>query len=796
MYRYLRAGAVFCALCGTIFQAPRIALGQNSIKPSSIGDAETTDLGKATHFCSHALGAHPEAFPSGPGVAPRGAGDFTDVTHYRLDIEILPQLDVMNNVTAVLVHGTNTVDVDVVDVAITQFTLDLDDTMNVIGVTGDVSGWSHANNEIAITLDRAYNPGESFQVAVEYDGEPDAAGFGAFQWWIRNGNLVVGTLSEPYFAPLWWPCKDSLSDKSTMQMIVTVPDPMVVASNGLLEETLPLSGNRTRYSWREVNPMVNYLASLAITNYQRYDLTYEYDDGAGGTGSMPVPCYVYPDHWNFGTGQPTSQDKTGCDELPLMLGVYESVYGPYPFRNEKYGVAETGGTDGLQANMEHQTMSSMYRVRNYSDIMAHELAHHWFGDNITCGTWNDIWLNEGITSYAESVYREFKPGGGTASYWSRMNARRPSNPDPVVYRQNINSVGAIFSSNDVYNKGAWVCHMLRHVMGDEAFFQGLADYRAAYEGGFATTADFATSMSNTFGHDLQWFINEWVMNPGAPKYEWSYYTGTLNGTIYLYLSVAQLQGPSGYGVITMPIDIEVTTNAGKTLHRIWNDDWAEYYVIPIDGPMSDLTFDQAGGVSDRNYILTSSRQHVGGPPLLPPVILDFDATPYAPNPSDTTIFLSFSEDIGSFEASDFRLTGATTGTHAASNITYSFITRNATLTFSNLPNDDFTLKIFANNVAANGLTMDGEVDDSAWYDDVLLPSGDGQPGGDAVFAFTIPAGDANCNAVVDLDDVAVFTAVLLGTDTEACHVLRSDVNNDGDADGLDVAGFVEAVLSQ
>ncbi|HPF39695.1 MAG TPA: M1 family aminopeptidase [Phycisphaerae bacterium] len=744
--------------------------------------------------CGHARQARPDLFSWGPGPGSRGATDNTDILHYRLEIEILPQIDNGGAITAVRVHGVNHVDAEVVNSPTSQFELDLIDTLTVINVTGDVSNWSHANGRITISLDRAYAPGEPIHVDVEYDGEPETAGLGAFKWWIRNGNLSIATLSEPYYSPFWWPCKDSLNDKSTMQVIVTVPDPLVAVSNGVLQETTQLSGNRTRYSWRESHPMANYLASLAITNYKRYDLTYEYDDGGGGTSSMPVPCYLYAEHWSIASGQPYSAYRQGCDEMLDMLAVFEEKFGPYAFRSEKYGVAETGGANGLQSNMEHQTISSMYTVEAYSRIMAHEMAHQWFGDDVTCGTWNDIWLNEGITTYAESVYFEFAPSGGVDDYWSRIRASKPTSPDNRVYRTNIDSTDAIFSTNDVYRKGAWVCHMLRHMIGDEAFFRALSDYRAAYSGGFATTADFAAGISSSFGHDLTWFIDQWVMNPGAPDYRWNYATGIANGQRYVRIGISQAQVQEGFGLFIMPIDIRLTTTTGVFEFTVWNDDWTEYYVLPIEGQLTAIEIDEFGGVNNRNYVLTSSLAFGGGFPESPPALLDVAVHPYLNDAVESTIDLKFSSNIGDFDTADFTLVGAATGLHLATSVVYGAAAQTATLTFTDLPNDAFTLTVFDDDVIANGKLLDGEIDDSAWYDDTLLPSGDGQPGGDAVVTFDIPAGDANCDAAVDLDDLSAFTAVLLGADTTHCHLLRCDVNNDGQADGLDIAGFIDAVM--
>jgi len=768
--------------------------GAGAVSPS-IAASEPIDTGKSVQHCGRALSSHPEWSPGGPAGGPRGTLGGTDVTHYALEIEILPELNEQHEVVAVAVHGTNTVDVTVVDAPLDSFVLDLVDEMNVLAVTEDVAGWSHAGDQIAITLDRTYNPGESFRVVVEYDGIPDVGGFGAFKWWLRNGNLAVATLSEPFYSPYWWPCKDSLSDKSTMQMIVTVPDPMVVVSNGILESTVSFGDSRTRYSWHEINPMVNYLASLAITNYELYEIEYEYDDGQGGTAMMPVSCYLYPDHWDPVAGEPLSAVKNGCDELLTMLSVFEDKLGPYAFRDEKYGVAETGGAAGLQSNMEHQTISSMYQMHNYSDIVAHELGHHWFGDDITCATWNDIWLNEGWASYLEALYREFKPSGGVGPYWARMNARRPNNPYAQVYRTNVSSVGAIFSTNDIYNKGAWVAHMLRHVMGDEAFFQAIMDYRAAYADGFATTADFTNVFSTSFGHDLTWFTDQWVMSPGAPDYTWGYTVEKVDGIDYVKLWVRQLQNLSGFGLVTMPIDVRVTTSQGATVHRIWNDGWTEHYVLPLDGQLAGVEFDESGGIDNRNYVLASSVAFDAAPLPGPPVVVEAVVAPYGAVPGESVVEVYFSDDIGSIDAGDVTLIGAATGAHAADLVSFDAFNLKATIVYAGLPNDAYTLTLSDAGIAANGLALDGEIDDSAWYDDVLLPSGDGQPGGDATITFATLAGDANCDQSVDPGDIAPFVAVLMGVDTDACHVLRGDANNDGAADGADISIFIDSVLN-
>jgi hypothetical protein len=381
----------------------------------------------------------------------------------------------------------------------------------------------------------------------------------------------------------------------------------------------------------------------------------------------------------------------------------------------------------------------MWRIANYSDIMAHELAHQWWGDEVTCQSWHDIWLNEGFASYSEALFREHRPRGSMLLYWQRMNYRRPRNPDARVYRNRIDTTGDIFSYNAVYNKAAWVVHMLRHLLGDDAFFAALADYRAAFRNDSATTEEFTALVSSSFGQDLSWFIEQWVMNPGSPDYEWSYEAASIAGRDYLKLAVWQKQDLEGYDLFTMPIDIRVTTASGPSTHTVWNDAWTEYYVIPIDGPAIDVEFDEADGRPNRNWVLSSSRSLVTTPLEPPPVLLEADVAVSASPAGEVTIALLFSEDIGSFDAGDFELERNAGRSYSPSpdTVSYEAEQQTATITYSHLRPGRYTLLVFDDDVFANGKKLDGETDSDAWWDEASLPSGDGQPGGGAVLGFAV-----------------------------------------------------------
>jgi hypothetical protein len=737
------AAAEFLLACSSLLVLTPLAVAAPATLPppdacvdGGRSTAPPDDEGKDPGLCSSARLLR-QPLVSGGEAALLELDSETDVTHYLLDLELIPEYS-GSTVVAVRVEGVSTVDFEPTADGRMTFTLDLHSGLTVNSVTGDVDSWSRVGNTIEIQLDRSYDTGESVQVAVDYEGYPVPASFGAFKWWLRNGELVIATLSEPFYARYWWPCKDALDDKATLQMWVTVPSDLVAFSNGSLTATEALPGSRTQYRWHEQYPMIPYLASLAVTSYESYELQYDYEQG-GVPGSMPVSCHFYPDHWDSVAGEPLPDYKQGCDELPDMLETFSGLFGLYPWIDEKYDAVETGGSGGLGASMEHQTISSMWRINSYSDIMAHELAHQWWGDEITCETWYDIWINEGFASYSESLYREFRPGGSVDSYWIRVNGRRPFNPDAQVYRTSISTTGAIFSTNDIYNKGSWVLHMLRHVLGDESFFAALADYRAQYGNDSATVAEFASTISGSFGEDLTWFTDQWVMNPGSPDYEWNYSSEQIGGQELLKLAIWQTQNLGGYGLFTMPIDIRVTTASTVTVHTVWNDDWSEYYVLPVDGPVLAVEFDEDAGVSNRNWILWNSSSQVATALDPPPVLLGVEIFHDSPSSGQTTLVFTFSEDIGSFDPSDVALAGSGSGAHVPISWSYDAGSRQATLTYAALPADDYTFTILSAGISANGKALDGETDEEMWWDQASLPSGDGQPGGDAVLDFSVEA---------------------------------------------------------
>jgi aminopeptidase N len=674
----------------------------------------------------------------------------TDVLHYALDIELQPG--------STWLGGSNTMTVRSLTAGLTAFRFRLDDVFTItdVRVGGNVVAWQRLDPIwVEVTLDRPYAVEEVFALFVAYSGHPDSAG--GLRFSNRNGHAEIFTQSEPWLAYTWWPAKDDLRDKTTADLWFTVPNTMKVASNGILRGVDDVGLGRVRYRWETEYPTADYLYCLGATNYDTFDSTWTY-----GGQTMPLNFFIFPED-NY------PDYRAAWLACGQMLTVYSDLFGVYPFVNEKYGMLEwTGG-----GAMEHQTMTSMCCF--WDSVIAHELSHQWWGDDVTCATWHDIWLNEGFATYCEALWYENQPGSpGESELHSYMSYSRPYDASGTIYVYFPMTPEQVFDGDLSYRKGAWVLHMLRHVVGDQAFYDVLAAYRALHTGGAATTQDFEDVAEAVTGRDLTWFFLEWIYNPGTPVYAYAWRPVVVDGQGYVELYIEQ-----GDPCFTMPIDIMTSGAGGTHTHVVWNDAVAEHLLFPVESTaVTSLTFDP------KPWILWYTLDHIDfveGPPK----IVTMNPAPGETLAANTVaaIEIVFHKDVLA-NGADFTLVGAR---HGPQSFTYADdLPRHAVVLTPTTPllSDTYTLTVADTIIdVAASLALDGELVKPDGPNP--LPSGDGLPGGAAVAHFALTkAGDVNCDGEVDLRDINPFVQCLSNfaawqATYPGCPPQNADINGDG-----------------
>ncbi len=651
------------------------------------------------------------------------ATELTDVLNCNLDIEIVPATST--------VSGSNTFTIMSKVNGLTTFTFRLRNQFVIssalINGTTSVAVSNPTTTTRVATLDRAYNDGEVFTLKITYSGVPVSVGsFGSVEFTTQNGQPLFQTLSEPYYAYTWWPCKDGdnqtvgdNSDKFTAQVAITAPDPMKAVSNGTLQGVDTLSGARKKYRWATNYQTTTYLICVGATNYNQWSQTYTYPLAGGGNATMPVEFSIYPANDN-------ATNRAAWEKCVGMIAAYRPYYGEYPFVNEKYGIYNFNFSGGE----EHQTYTG---EGTFSEsVTSHELGHQWWGDNITCKTWPDIWLNEGFATWTEALWEEHKPGSaGLSAYLAAMNARKPTAVTGTVYRTDVSSASTIFSSNYAYRKGAWVLHQLRHIVGDATFFNILATYRNQFQGSAAVTDDFRNVASAVSGRDLTLYFQQWVYGGGAPAYVSGFQTVNINGQNYLKLRLRQSQTGT---VFSMPVDVRVDTASGSQTVTVQNSVTPQWFVVPINAPATGIAVDEF------NWILTTaktSEAYVNGPPKVVQASPPPGATLGAP---PATLTVTFSENVNATPAG-FTLVGPS----GPVGFTFAYNAPNFTATLtptSTLGAGAYTLTCASTITStAAAIALDGEVTSG------VLPSGNGVAGGNAVLAFTIAGTScyANCD---------------------------------------------------
>ena len=538
-----------------------------------------------------------------------------DITYHRLDFTVDPSVAFISGI----VTTTFTAKSDMATV-----TFDLADNMTVSEVTQNTNTLTftqNANDELIITLSQQLTQGQSTTVKITYSGNPISSGFGSFEQTTHNGTPIIWTLSEPYGAKGWWPCKQDLNDKiDSLDVYITAPGQYVAVSNGL-EQSQTVNGNSKTTHFKHRYPIPAYLVAIAVTNYTVYS-----HQVANNGNPFDIVNYVYPESFA------AVQHQTGV--TVDIINLYTQLFEEYPFADEKYGHAQFGWGGG----MEHTTVSFMGDFNR--GLIAHELAHQWFGNKVTCGSWKDIWLNESFATYLAALTVENLDGDTPFKDWrvSTINSIT-SQLDGAVYLSDADTtnVGRIFNGRLSYRKGAMVLHMLRKKLGDAVFFQGMKNYLSdtnlAY--GYAKTPDFMANMEAVSGQDLSKFFNDWIYNQGYPSYTVTWNQLTAN---QVNIKIHQSQSHASVAFFEAPVTIRLHGLGGETLDIVENNtvndqeflEAVNFQVTQIEiDPDSHLISKNNSAVLDVDEEMVTSKFNIYPNPVSSHLLID--------KPSDVTV---------------------------------------------------------------------------------------------------------------------------------------------------------------
>ena len=454
-----------------------------------------------------------------------------DVKYYRCEWEVDPAVRyITGKVTAYFVVSSTATDIS----------FDLMDALIVDSVKqrNNLVTNQHSNNVLQISFSAPVNAGILDSVSIYYKGVPANTGFGSFIQFQHAGTPVIWSLSEPYGSRDWWPCKNGLDDKAdSIDIIITAPAQYKAASNGLLQsEVLIATGTKKITHWKHRYPIASYLMCFAVTNYVVFNNSVQL-----GNVTLPMQTYCYPES--------LTSFQNGTQNVLDAMQLFHNTFGDYPFIKEKYGHVQFGWGGG----MEHQT--STFIVSINEGLIAHELAHQWFGDKITCSSWQDIWLNEGFATYVAAFYMEKKYPASTIANRKNVINNITSQPGGSVKVDDTTNANRIFDGRLSYNKGSYLLYMLRWKLGDSVFFKALRTYqqdpKVIY--GFAKTADLKKHLEQESGQDLTEFFNDWYTGQGYPAYnvEW-----TPIGSSYIRIKMNQTTSHPSVNFFELPVALK------------------------------------------------------------------------------------------------------------------------------------------------------------------------------------------------------------------------------------------------
>ncbi|OGU40654.1 MAG: hypothetical protein A2315_14340 [Ignavibacteria bacterium RIFOXYB2_FULL_35_12] len=502
-----------------------------------------------------------------------------DVWHYDLDLDLYPKEKMLKGIaeiTGIILQP----EIDRID-------LNFYDNLTIKELTLNSLSARFENEGTRLSVFIEGSRIDTFKLKVIYEGTPKRTGLSAFVFGEINGMSAVYNLNEPSYASAWFPCNDIPSDKVLLDMRITNDSSQTSVSNGVLVSK-ELNRDRMTYHWKTYYPISTYLICLYSSTYAEFG-----DKYISATGdTMPIQYYVFPNH--------LEEAKIDFKDTPKMIEFFAKTFGEYPFLKEKYGIAEFLWQMGA---MEHQTItgigSSFIGGKNFfEDVYVHELAHHWWGNAVGPASWKDIWLNEGFSTYSEALYAESK--SGNEALQSKMLSKFSDEFSSILYDPGKNLFGTT-----VYDKGAWVLHMLRWEVGDSIFFDILKTYFEMYKYRSASTSDFIRVCENLSKRDLSKFFNQWVYSGNENiqlDYKWIIKKDSNHkNLIILHL----IQKQEKYPVFEFKLEVMLEYDNQKSFSKIYSVDKREKRIeIILDERPNQLILDPdnwlLANIKDRN----------------------------------------------------------------------------------------------------------------------------------------------------------------------------------------------------
>ena len=497
--------------------------------------------------------------------------DNYDIKHLKFNLHVTD--------TSVYVWGDVSTTAQVMTLSMSSYIFELDTLMVIDSakINGTLRPVTNVGFVRTMTLPSSLSSGAFFTAQIFYHGVPPAGG-GFFNGLTHDvspgGTQMIYTVSDPWVALDWWPTKQSVTDKiDSVDMYVTVPRGVVDGSNGVLVSVDTSSApGYSKYHWQTHYPITYYLISIAVA---RFAEDKHYMHFTGSTDSMLIQNFFI----DTATFNPAY--KPNFDSIDQIINYYGTIFGRYPFWQEKYGVCYTT----LPGGMEHQTMTTIGVPNTY--VIAHELCHQWFGDNVSYADWGDVWLSEGFATFSEQLfYTQFWGPAAGRSHRASLLGSALSQPCGELFVTDTTTSTTLFYQPTVYNKGQGVVTMLRYLAPtDSLFFLALQNYQSTYRLSNAKTADMQAIFEGVYGFPLDTFFHEWIYGKGYPIYKITWNQSGSN----VFVKLVQTRSCASYDTtFSTALELQLHGATADTIIKIYNNADTQIYAFTWAPTMSTV----------------------------------------------------------------------------------------------------------------------------------------------------------------------------------------------------------------